>query len=92
MVEFSENGRWEVCIYFENDTGSYTHGVTYYFDVNGAGTKSVSPLFDFPRSRSFIPFKSNVPDSIKIDPSSSAVILNDFDFFFHVFCEKRLKV
>ncbi|KAK8838138.1 hypothetical protein M9Y10_036091 [Tritrichomonas musculus] len=23
LVEFSENGRWEVCIYFENDTGSY---------------------------------------------------------------------
>ncbi|KAK8865114.1 hypothetical protein M9Y10_010647 [Tritrichomonas musculus] len=92
FIEFPENGRWEVYIYFKNESGKYNHGVTYFFDVFGAGFHVESPIFDLPKNRKFVPFYSNLSEKIRVEPSSSVVLLNDFDFFFHLFSENKVKI
>lgn len=92
LVEFPENGRWEVEIYFANDEGTYTYGVTYYFDVTGSGYHNLYPIFDLPKNRKFIPFQTKKPNEVWLEPSTQSVILNDYDHYFHVFSEKEVKV
>ena len=92
LVKFPEDRRWEVCIYFKNDKGTYSYAM-YYFDVSGSGGQDVNySIFDVPKTRTFIEFKTNTPDEVWTKPSSSVVILNELDYYFHVFSEKKLKV
>ncbi|KAK8899243.1 hypothetical protein M9Y10_001554 [Tritrichomonas musculus] len=91
LVEFPENGRWEVSIYFANDEGSYTYGVSYFFDVTGLATHINLSIFDLPKSRTFAPMKKETLDDIRVEPSTQSVILDDYDFYFHVFSEKEVK-
>lgn len=93
FVEFPENGRWEVYIYFKNDEGTYSYGVTYYFDVTGSsGDHAYYSISDVPKTREFVPFKTSHPDEVWTEPSTSVVVLKKFDFYFHVFSEKKLSV
>lgn len=93
FIEFPSNGRWEVCIYsIEMDDqkpeyDKYTICMSYYFDVTNAGSQKVSPLYGLSKSRKFTSFKD---EKISISPSSSSVVLNNFDFNFHVFSEDEV--
>lgn len=69
FIEFPENGRWEVYIYFKNESGKYNHGVTYFFDVFGAGFHVESPIFDLPKNRKFVPFYSILSEKKKLELS-----------------------
>lgn len=92
LIEFPENRRWEVQIYFANDEGTYTYGVTYFFDVTGAPNPIEYPIFDLPKNRTFLPFKTKAPEKVWVEPSTDPVILDDLDIYFHVFSEKEVKV
>ena len=96
-VEFNKKGRWEVFIYFKDDdieSNNYIYGVKYYFDVIGiTKPKRNSIPYDIPIKRTFAPIYKFCKYKFKVEPSSSTIILNnECDFYFHVKCDKKYKL
>ncbi|KAK8898389.1 hypothetical protein M9Y10_000674 [Tritrichomonas musculus] len=88
LVEFPEDGRWEVKIFFDADQ---TYGITYYFDVTGTCVHNIYPIFDLPKNRTFSHFPVNWP-LVSLEPSTQSVIVNQSAASFHVFSEEELKL
>lgn len=94
LIEFPKDGRYKCSFSFlYNKARRNSKPIVYCFDVTGTGKHFEHPFFDLSKSRIFTPLKPLKDDQyLRIEPSTSIVILNDFDFSFHVFAKKNLEV
>lgn len=92
-IEFPKNGRWEVEFYFKNDGNDFSYGVKYFFDVNGAKTQTINPIYNIPITRTFAPFIKQHESYFRVEPSLSTIVLYDeYDFDFTVFSDQKLTI
>jgi hypothetical protein len=78
VISFPTPGRWMVKMYLENDIGSFTSFVNYYFDVQGKTDEIISPIECVPVTREFVPLQ--MPEGLSFLPNSSAVFSSEKSF------------
>lgn len=77
-VTFPSDGTYAVLIFFENDIGSYSSYITYYFDVTGVSSEDPEPIsptkFMF-KGRKFM--KNPLETSIQVTPPFGKIYSTD---------------
>lgn len=91
LVNFPKDGLFEVVLYFAE--GEKYYPASYYFNVTGTiNDNIIYPFFDLPNNRTFIPLIIDKKEYIRVDPPEKTIIINNRDFKFHIFSEKKCRV
>jgi hypothetical protein len=77
-ISFPTAGLWSVVVYLQNDRGSFTTFVTYYFEVSRGIEELVFPLECVPSDREPVPVVTS--ENLSIVPCASAVFVDSLTF------------